>query len=635
MGILLAEATGLLLAGKKLAWNKYNDHKAGSITLDKPEQRRLLEFLLAADSSKVASGDETLFADLVTAWENEDHDPAEAKAETGGKASTQSWRLDRVEAFGFGGLTIFGGKPFDLYVGGNNWCLEGQNGSGKTSLVSAILWALTGKRIREHEGPVDERGEREDVESDDGTKVGNWPPLAAYPTTIADLGKQAEVWVRLTFKAADGDTAKAYRRMVSPPLGTAQLEEQIDDRLKAALRLAEIGVLMPARLAKIGFGKNSLTLYEAVKQLTGLDQLSDIAEGCTAFGAANRKFMKYAKDQGIENYEHRFDDSIASAKQLAEEFDFKLPETIGLGEKDMNETLKEAAKLASEGAGKHLETLKSEIPATIDTATADGRNIVKTAVSSARGLVTQGPKAIPLFQTWKALTDAATDADFVNLPAALEMAKANLKKGLEWHDRQTADGKLRLKALAAQSFVPVKDADADCPLCTSPLDDEKKRALAVELEVLKTNADAAERKIADVCRSIQEAVMATVPVAIRNSRTIIDKMDPAEAYAVAMQEKFVMDEPFSNVLTGIAASAKTLVEGQKDALPHFTYAEFKPTEGEPESVMKLRREIHALERLMWRHRQRGRISRMGANRPLSRHGDSDAPIALEVHSFLR
>jgi AAA domain len=83
---------------------------------------------------------------------------------------------------------------FFLYsFGGNNWCLEGQNGSGKTSLVSAILWALTGKRIREHEGPVDERGEREDVESDDGTKVGNWPPLAAYPTTIADLGKQAEV----------------------------------------------------------------------------------------------------------------------------------------------------------------------------------------------------------------------------------------------------------------------------------------------------------------------------------------------------------------------------------------------------------------------------------------------------------
>lgn len=140
--------------------------------------------------------------------------------------------------------------------------------------------------------------------------------------------------------------------MVSPPLGNAQLEEQIDGRLKAALPLAEIGILMPARLTKIGFGKNSLTLYEAVKQLTGLDQLSDIAEGCTAFGATNRKFMKYAKDQGIENYESRFEDNIASAKQLAEEFDFKLPASMALGEKNMEETLKDAAKLASDAAGR-------------------------------------------------------------------------------------------------------------------------------------------------------------------------------------------------------------------------------------------------------------------------------------------
>lgn len=598
MGISLAEATGLLLAGRTLAWNKYKDHKSGAITLEKPEQRRLLEFLLAADSSKVAIGDEALFAGLVAAWENKDHDPANDEDATEDAALTQSWRLERIEALGFGGLTIFGGKPFELYVGGSNWCLEGQNGSGKTSLVSAILWALTGKRIREHEGPVDERGEREDVESEAGKKIGCWPPLAAYPETVTDLGKEAEVWVRLTFKAADGDMAIVYRRLVSSPNGDAKLEEQIDDRLKPAIRLAEIGILMPARLSKIGFGKSSLTLYEAVKQLTGLDQLSDISEGCTAFGTANRKFMRYAKDKGIEKHENIFADNIAKAKQLANEFDFKLPEKIGLSEKDMDEALEEAAKLASDEAGKHLETLRSEIPATIDTTTVHGRNTVKAAVASARGLVTQGPKAIPLFQTWRALTDAATDPDFANLPTALKTAKMNLKIGLEWHDRQTVDGKLRLKALAAQSFIPVRDAAADCPLCTAPLNDEQKRALALELEELKGNAAAAERKIGDVCRSIQEMLAAKVPAAIRNSRTAIDLMDPVVSYAVAVQEKFVKDEPFSNVLTGIALLSSAQVERQKVELLHFTYADFEPTEGEPEPATKLRREIHGLERLI-------------------------------------
>jgi hypothetical protein len=60
MGISLAEATGLLLLGKKVTWNKFKNHRAGSIVLDKPEQRRLLEFLLGADSNHVASGDESL-----------------------------------------------------------------------------------------------------------------------------------------------------------------------------------------------------------------------------------------------------------------------------------------------------------------------------------------------------------------------------------------------------------------------------------------------------------------------------------------------------------------------------------------------------------------------------------------------
>ncbi|MGP0591500.1 AAA family ATPase [Nitrospira sp. T9] len=598
MGISLSEATTLLLTGKTLTWEKYKVHKAGSITLDKPEQRRLLEFLLSCNSADVAQESENLFAGIVNTWENEGHDPATRKVHTSAPTNSQSWRLDRIEAFGFGGLTVCGGKKFDLFVGGSNWCLEGQNGSGKTSLVSAILWALTGKRIREHEGPVDERGEREPVENDEGKSIGKWPPLAAYPPTVGELGHSAEVWVRLTFKAKDGEIATAYRRMVSPPNGYAQMEEQIDDRLQTASRPAEIGVLMPARLAKIGFGKSSQSLFEAIKQLTGLDQLSDIAEGCSVLGAGNRKFMKYAKEQGIENHAQRFRDSITTAKQLAEEFQFELPDPIALGIKNMDTTLKAAAKNASESAGKILTTLKSEISTTIDTATTEGRASVKNAVTTVRGLVTQDARSIPLFQTWKTLTDAASDESFAKLPVVLETAKADLAKGLEWHERQMRDGKLRLKALAAQSFVLEKDKDSDCPLCTSPLDNEQKRSLAAELQDLKINAVAAERKVADVCRSIQETVTATVPVAIRNSRTTIDALNPVEGYSAAMTEMFVTEKRFSNVLTGLAASAKTMIETHAKELPHFSYVAYTPTDGELDVVTKLRREIHALERLI-------------------------------------
>lgn len=598
MGIPLAEITRLLLSGKTLEWPGYKDQNPGSITLNNPSQRRLFEFLLNQDSSKVAVGDENIFPGLISAWENNESDPANFIREEDGIKNNKSWRLYHIEAYGFGGLTIFKGKCFDLYVGGHNWCLEGQNGSGKTSLVSSILWALTGKRIREHEGPVDERGEREDVVGDDGRKVGRWPPLAAYPTNIADLNQPAEVWVKLTFKAADGEPAIAFRRMISPPIGEATLEEQIDPRLKSVLRLADIGILMPARLAKIGFGKNSLTLYEAVKQLTGLDQLSDIADGCTAFGALNRKFMKYAKDQGIDGYERRFSDAIKNSRKYASEFDFKIPIHITIDRISMEEELSAASKNAFDMAGTHLVTLKNEIPPFIDTKTVSGRDAVKAAVSSARGLVMQGPKAISLFQTWKALTDAASDQNFANLPSALIMARSNLEKALEWHHRQTADGKLRLKALAALNFTAGVMSDPNCPLCDSPLNDESGRILAAELQELRENAATAEQKIGDACRGIYEDLSAFVPEVLRNHRIMIDGMDPAEDYAAMMEEKFVAEEPFSDVLIGLGAAAKSLIEKQRFSLPRFEFPERSPPKEEPAPVDGLRQEIHAVERLM-------------------------------------
>jgi ABC-type transport system involved in cytochrome bd biosynthesis fused ATPase/permease subunit len=92
--------------------------------------------------------------------ERQKNDPATNDAAPVVHGSFEAWRLERIEASAFGGLTLFEGDNFDFWTGGDNWCLLGQNGSGKTSLASAILWALTGKRIREQDGPVDETGAR-------------------------------------------------------------------------------------------------------------------------------------------------------------------------------------------------------------------------------------------------------------------------------------------------------------------------------------------------------------------------------------------------------------------------------------------------------------------------------------------
>lgn len=78
-----------------------------------------------------------------------------------------------------------------------------------------------------------------------------------------------------------------------------------------------------------------------------------------------------------------------------------------------------------------------------NTTTVEGRNTV--ALACARGPCHAGAEGHLALSDLEGLDRRAADADFANLPAAVEAAKADLEKGgLEWHDRQTADSKLRL-----------------------------------------------------------------------------------------------------------------------------------------------------------------------------------------------
>lgn len=599
MAILLSEAITTLLSGKELKWAKYAEHKAGHVTLNLPAQRRLIEYLLGQDSKKVAQGDETLFPGIIDAWNNDEHDPANEDTAEKLDNRNESWRLERIEASGFGGLTQFGGKPFDLWISGNNWCLEGQNGSGKTSLASAILWTLTGKRIRDQDGPIEDNCTYAPIYDGNGREIGQWPPMVSYPIQISDLKKTAEVWVRLTFKNSNNDIASAYRRVYCLATGTPAITVEIDERLVSTPQLIETGLLMPARLTKVGFGEKSQSLYEAVKLLTGLDQLADIADGCGVLTHAGRRFLKYGKDHGIDTHKNKYDDKIQAATQLAATLSVDLPKDIEINHKDAIVNLQTAASDFSSQAGRQLEVLKSEIAETIDTTTSGGRERVKKAVETARAYANQKTRGIAVFEAWAALKDAADNQEFKKLSGSINSARVTLATAISWHNKQQADTKFRLKALAAQSYIMPHEhnENTDCPLCLSALSTEEQKKLAVELAELKNQAVSAERKIDDVCRSIESELTAHLPSAIKQHRDMLVTMDPKESFSVAVLQRFSEDSPFSDVLTGVAGCAKRIVAAQKAMLPQFAYSQLQNDEHEPESAQNLRRTIHSLERL--------------------------------------
>jgi hypothetical protein len=496
MPISLNEVTTQLLKGKKLSWEKFESHKAGSVTLDTPGARRLFKFLIEQSSAKVAEADQQLFAEIIAAWKSDD-DPASALGSASPVSTKGIWRLARIEAFNFGGLTHFGGPPFDMNIGRENWCLEGQNGCGKTSLSNAILWAMTGKRVREQDGLIDETAARSSVHNASGKEIGTWPPIVSYPSEAIDLRIEASAWVRLTFENENGEYAIAERKVTSPTTAEAKQVASVDPRLLAVPQLIETGLLMPARISRIGFGDKSQSFYEAVKVLSGLDQLAHIAEGAAKFGNKTQRFFKYAKDQGIEAIEGQFSTNMGKAEVFAKPLEIDLSKLRTLGTGGLEPSLTEIAKKAGDQASEHIATLKHEIVDGLDTSNATVRTQVKRAVESARAVAALGVKEIVQFEAWAALKSAAADKTFAKLPRAIEAAREELKGALEWHRRQIEDGRLRLKALAAHYFV---EADADglaiCPLCAAQLISFDQKKLAGELAELRAHAAAAERKSA-------------------------------------------------------------------------------------------------------------------------------------------
>ena len=601
MAISFGQSTHFLLSGKQLSWSASGGVRAGSITLGKPGQRRLFNFLLEASSQEVAEGADSLFDGLIAAWKDAESDPTPDFAAAGSGDDEGSWYLDKIETTNFGGLNTYGGPTFCMQLSGENWCLEGSNGSGKTLLANAIIWTFTGYRVRENDGLDLDGGTRMPVYDDSGRKIGAWPPLVTYPESVADLTGTAKVNVDLVFLSASGEQALARRTLVSGPDGNASVEVHIDPRLTATPQLIEAGLLMPARLAHIGFGSRSASLYDAIKMLTGLDQLADIAQGAAAFSNKGRRFLKYARDRGTGRLESSVRADIAKARELVPNTELTIPEDLDLGEEKLPERLKSLSNSASDDAKNMLVFLKSDIMEDIDLSSVEDRKRLSRAVNSARDIVAQKTKGVPAFAAWAALRSALDSKVVSGLTDQLREFEVRLDTALDWHAKQLADDKLRLKALASRFFLPPEDLtlSAKCPLCAQYLETEDQRALARELGELRASADAAERAIDDACSDLEKALRALLPQNILDHFAELASMDPAVTYGLAVRARFVTSAPFSDVLVGLARAVEERVAAQEESLPGFQYPEWDTSVStEPVPARELRHLIHEVRRVV-------------------------------------
>ncbi|NKM29600.1 AAA family ATPase [Rhizobium laguerreae] len=234
-------------------------------------------------------------------------------------ANSNSRRLTlrRLEAHRFAGLHKFGtpANPPENYVHEFTAPIslfEGRNGSGKTSLVNAIIWALTGELLRPQRAP--EKTEEDfscwvDAIDEGEPSTHRLTPVTPMPDT-ADFRPTgewipADTWVELTFSDELGNLLPPVRRTQTRTSRGKPSESADLSSLGLDPVATRIGTIMPSLLGLIKVGSES-ELGRAVSELTGLSALIDLADHARrAKNKIDKDFTK-AKSEAIEGIDKSY-----------------------------------------------------------------------------------------------------------------------------------------------------------------------------------------------------------------------------------------------------------------------------------------------------------------------------------------
>jgi hypothetical protein len=227
-------------------------------------------------------------------------------------AIVQKWHLVKIAAHRFRGLhrhcAEAGRNPplFELELSADVSLFRGFNGAGKTSLISAICWCLTGFGHRSQGLPaalhdpiqVQVSGDAGDA-TDDGFAL---PVIVPIPTdeelVAVDGTPQIDTWVRLTFRSLiDGREVEVERRIEREGKHRFKATPAGLDQLGLSELALQVGTLMPGIAAATRFDDKT-TLSQAVSSLTGLRPLAHFGTRSERlYDRLTNRYPKLAKEE--------------------------------------------------------------------------------------------------------------------------------------------------------------------------------------------------------------------------------------------------------------------------------------------------------------------------------------------------
>lgn len=490
-----------ILRGAVVAWRDAAG-KLATIQLATAKQRRLFAYLLRSKVRDVRGLPQAFIEGLAAAYVAAGDPAADGVQQTVNPIASGPWKIHALKIEGFGGVNIYGGKPFELTLDTESLLLEGPNGSGKSSLIAAIIWALTGERPRDQgDGLLDDA---KPVFDATGKRAGTWPPVASYPPDIASLKMHPQVSVEVVFANGVGAQASASRRFDGNKVTYAA-----DPALQIPTILLEAGLLMPARMPhlRLDEGKNRLT--DAVQKLTGLDELIELGAFIQGVCHSNRDYLAYKKPE-LASARAEFGKQLERARTALAPVSVAVPNFRPIDTDDRGGEMAKLGKFLNERAAELIATVSGDLSPNLVLSDPKVQQKIVVALDGAEKDLGEGLSGLP---TWKLVASIAralpNDARLIARRAMEEAAEA-LDDALAFFQQQQVDSKFRLKAAGAhwhgENFAGSIES---CPLCGASLDANP--SLQSELQALAMAGEAATRRLEDNLNAIGAALTKAVP----------------------------------------------------------------------------------------------------------------------------
>ena len=584
----------------------------GHILLTAPSGRRLTKVVfdhLRSSTVEDLTNNQRFF-DLLEAAFHESGDSmvpdAEPRKETGErvvKSDPRTWRLKKVETRGFGGLNAVPGDVFEFDVAGRDFCIEGQNGSGKSALANAVLFTMTGKIHRDQYGLWDDPARLEPVVSDEGTKLGDWPPIAAYPDTWGSDRPPVDVSTTLMFgNETDNGEIEATRRLHGEP-GALQHDVSIDPRLTAAPTLVEAGLLMPMRIQHIRVPEtdDNGQLVGLIRQLIGLEPLLDVADLVDKLAHGNQRFLRYAKDNDFDGKAKRISTLLNEAHERIKELGTGLNLTVEIEVKKPipDDRLKDLSEVKEELDGRQAEGFQALADLAFeefDPEEAEHRQRVADAnnqLSLDASRQNDRDNLPPILKGITLLAQRVGEEDFQGLKSALQKASSDLCTAIKWADRQKKDTLLRLKAVAAAHFEDCEDPS--CPLCQQSIKHDVHQSLVEDLRILKTDAEAAQIHLGDASRRIEQEVRLAAQHVVPDTFMRVARFAVKKNIQDEVRSTFVEAGHVAASLPGFVDIVRAAVDAAFEAVEEVEFGSKLSPPADGDEAGKVRRLLDHLE----------------------------------------